>query len=54
MNAQNGFTCLHLACQEGHVQIAKYLISAGANEKANNKVTVFFKYKYFLTLGIVW
>ena len=30
-NVQDGFTSLHWACREGHVQTAEFLISRGAD-----------------------
>ena len=40
MNAQNGATSLHWACQEKHTQTVKFLISSGANIEALDKVFI--------------
>ena len=35
---QNGWTALHYACNLGHTEIAKYLLTNGANLSATDKV----------------
>lgn len=41
---ENGYSPLHVACQEGHTDICELLIDSGASVKLKNKVskTVFF------------
>ena len=41
MNIQDGFTSLHLACQEGRAKTADFLLSAGANMEALDKVIIY-------------
>lgn len=36
--AQDGWTPLHVACQEGHQEVVQYLVSVGANVHAADKV----------------
>ena len=36
---QDGFTALHMACQEGHLKVAETLITAHASVNAQNKVS---------------
>ena len=35
---QNGFAALHIACQEGHAQVAELLLQAGASVEQETKV----------------
>ena len=35
---QSGATALHVACQEGHVQVAELLLQAGASVEQETKV----------------
>ena len=37
---QDHFTSLHWACREGRAETAKYLVSAGADIDATNKVRI--------------
>ena len=41
MNAQVGCNALHWACQEGHVETVKLLISSGADIEALDKVWIY-------------
>ena len=36
--SQDGFAALHVACQEGHVQVAELLLQAGASMEQETKV----------------
>ena len=42
VNVQDGLTSLHWACREGHEETAEYLISAGADMEAKNRVVICF------------
>ena len=35
---QDGWTALHIACYNGRTEVAKYLLTNGANLSATNKV----------------
>ncbi len=54
---QNGFTPLHLACQEGHTTIVSLLLKSGADHRAVTKVGCWqcstCSYKYAAEVGIV-
>ena len=49
---QDHFTSLHWACREGRAETAKYLVSAGADIDATNKVRIsiflLFYFKHWL------
>lgn len=42
---RQGIASVHLAAQEGHVDMVSLLLSRNANVNLSNKVTFFFRYK---------
>ena len=43
IEVQNDCTSLHWACQEGFARTAEFLISAGANIEAMDKVIIYYR-----------